>query len=81
MPVSVYFSKEHNSWVRMERQVDGEFCHLSGFSNEYEALAGKYVPLYSEPALPDFLVETKSKPVGLFDKYGMPSFLSETNNG
>jgi hypothetical protein len=78
MPISVYFSKRLNSWVRMERQEDGEYCHLSGFPNKYAAVEnGRYSTLYGEPPLPEFLRETKPTMVGCFDKYGMPSFLSE----
>lgn len=36
--VSAYFSSEQKSWVRMERQADGEYCHTSGYATEQEAL-------------------------------------------
>lgn len=76
--VSAYFSKEHGSWVCLEKQEDGEYSHLSGFSNKYAALAKNYnLRLYGEVPLPEFLREEKPQPKGLWDQYGMPSFLSE----
>lgn len=45
MKYNVYYSESLKSWVRLERQEDGEYCHTSGFSTEEEA---KYkVPLFS----------------------------------
>jgi len=76
--VTAYFSFEKNSWVCMEKQPDGEYSHLSGFPNKYAALAKDYnLKLYSEVPLPKFLREEEPKPKGLWDRYGMPSFLSE----
>lgn len=78
--ITAYFSRELGSWVRLEPCEDGEFSHVSGFPNKYAAIAGnRYVKLYSEPPLPSFLVEEKEVEKGLWDRNGMPSFLSETN--
>jgi hypothetical protein len=36
--IGAYYSEELKSWVRMERQADGEWCHTSGYATEREAL-------------------------------------------
>ena len=36
--VDAYYSNELRCWVRMERQVDGEWCHTSGFATRADAL-------------------------------------------
>jgi hypothetical protein len=78
--ITAYFSRELGSWVRLEPCVDGEFSHVSGFSNKYASIEGNHnIKLYSEPPLPSFLVEKKEVEKGLWDRNGMPSFLSETN--
>lgn len=76
---TVYFSEETKSWVRSAKEIDGEWTHVSGFVSKEAALANSnYLKLYSEPPLPKFLQEEKdNRPKGLWDKYGMPSFLSE----
>jgi hypothetical protein len=35
---SAYYSNELGSWVRMERQADGEYCHTSGYETRAEAM-------------------------------------------
>jgi hypothetical protein len=49
---SAYYSSELGSWVRMERQADGEYCHTSGYATEAEALG---VKLYEAPRVPSWL--------------------------
>lgn len=39
MKISAYYSTDLQSWVRMEKQEDGEYCHTSGYATEKEALA------------------------------------------
>jgi cytochrome c biogenesis protein ResB len=36
--VDAYYSNELRCWVRMERQVDGEWCHTSGYATKEEAV-------------------------------------------
>jgi hypothetical protein len=38
--VDAYYSNELKSWVRLERQEDGEWCHTSGYSSREDALSG-----------------------------------------
>lgn len=62
---SAYYSEELKSWVRLERQVDGEYCHTSGFGSERAALgfdmgrfedrSKKLKPLFGQSGLPSFL--------------------------
>ena len=52
---SAYYSRELGSWVRMERQVDGEYCHTSGYETEADAIG---VTLHEAPRIPSWL-ETK----------------------
>lgn len=54
--VSAYFSSESQSWVRMEKQEDGEFSHLSGFPTYLCALLNTF-KVYREPPMPSFLTE------------------------
>lgn len=53
--LDAYFSYETQSWVRLEKQEDGEYCHTSGFPTRIHAILGTY-KVYSEPPLPDFLI-------------------------
>jgi hypothetical protein len=39
MKIHAYFSAELKSWVRMEKQADGEWCHTSGYATREEAMA------------------------------------------
>ena len=64
--MTAYYSKELMSWVRLERQLDGEWCHTSGYATQEEAVG------VSKPNL------VRHKP--LFGIYGMPSFLEENND-
>lgn len=78
--IKIYWSAETKSWVRATKEADGEWTHTSGFSSEEAAiLNNNYIKFYSEPPLPSFLQEENknNRPKGLWDKYGMPSFLSE----
>jgi len=62
---SAYYSENLKSWVRLERQVDGEYCHTSGFGSERAALgfnlgrfedkSKKIKPLFGQSGLPSFL--------------------------
>jgi hypothetical protein len=54
-----YYSEELKCWVRMEREVDGEWTHTSSFRTREQALG----------------IKVAHKP--LFDRFGMPSFLTE----
>jgi hypothetical protein len=49
---SAYYSSELSSWVRMDRQADGEYCNTSGYETEAEALG---VKLYEAPRVPSWL--------------------------
>jgi hypothetical protein len=65
-----YYSESIGSWVRMERQEDGEWCHTSGFGSREAALAfdmGRFVDR-----------SAKGKP--LFGPSGLPSFLEEVDS-
>lgn len=63
--ISAYYSENLKSWVRLERQVDGEYCHTSGFGSERAALgfnlgrfedkSKKLKPLFGQSGLPSFL--------------------------
>jgi hypothetical protein len=65
MTTSAYYSEELKSWVRLERQVDGEYCHTSGFGSERAALrfdmgrfedrSKRLKPLFGQSGLPSFL--------------------------
>jgi len=65
MQRSAYYSEGSKSWVRMERQEDGEWCHTSGYGSERAALACEFEgftdrsaakkPLFGESGLPSFL--------------------------
>ena len=39
MKIHAYFCNETKSWVRMEKQADGEWCHTSGYATREEAVA------------------------------------------
>jgi hypothetical protein len=64
MTTSAYYSEDLKSWVRLERQADGEYCHTSGFGSEAAALGFKcrfedkskrLKPLFGQSGLPSFL--------------------------
>ncbi|NDD54011.1 hypothetical protein EBZ39_09060 [bacterium] len=65
MTTSAYYSEDLKSWVRLERQADGEYCHTSGFGSERAALgfdmgrfedkSKKLKPLFGQSGLPSFL--------------------------
>lgn len=38
--IDAYYSNDLQSWVRLERQEDGEWCHTSGYASREAALAG-----------------------------------------
>lgn len=69
---SAYYSQESKSWVRMERQEDGEWCHTSGFGSATAALtfddsrfqdrSSKTKPLFGPSGLPSFLEEPSEEP-------------------
>lgn len=65
MQRSAYYSEELKSWVRMERQEDGEYCHTSGFGSERAALECDFPGFKDRSA--------RKKP--LFGPCGLPSFL------
>lgn len=61
---SAYYSENLKSWVRLERQFDGECCHTSGFGSERAALGfdmgrfqdrSKIKPLFGQSGIPSFL--------------------------
>lgn len=62
---SAYYSENLKSWVRLERQVDGEYSHTSGFGSERAALgfdmeryddrSKRLKPLFGQSGLPSFL--------------------------
>jgi hypothetical protein len=60
-----YYSERLGSWVRMERQEDGEWCHTSGFGSRQAAL------LVDTSMFVDRSKNTKP----LFGPSGLPSFL------
>lgn len=64
--MTAYYSKELMSWVRLEQEVDGEWCHTSGYATQEEAVG------VSKPNL------DLHKP--LFGISGMPSFLEENDD-
>ena len=64
---TAYYSEDLKSWVRMERQEDGEWCHTSGYGSMRAAL------LFDETRFVDR--SAKNKP--LFGPSGLPSFLEE----
>lgn len=71
MDRTAYYSESLGSWVRMERQEDGEYCHTSGFGSREAAMEfdmGRFV---------DRSAQTKP----LFGPSGLPSFLEETPEG
>lgn len=51
--MDAYYSKELKSWVRLERQEDGEWCHTSGFESREAAMGG----LCRSPQIPSPLTE------------------------
>lgn len=69
---TAYYSESLKSWVRMERQEDGEWCHTSGFGSMQAAMtfdAGRFVdrsaakkPLFGSSGLPSFLEEAEAAP-------------------
>lgn len=69
MQRSAYYSEQSKSWVRMERQEDGEWCHTSGYGSERAALE------FDECRFQDR--SSRKKP--LFGASGLPSFLEETS--
>ena len=64
-----YYSESLKSWVRMERQEDGEWCHTSGFGSREAALSFDMGRFADRSA--------KGKP--LFGPSGLPSFLEEVD--
>ncbi len=54
--VGTYFSKEFQSWVRLEKQEDGEYSILSGYPTAIHALLNTF-EVYSEQPLPKFLMD------------------------
>jgi hypothetical protein len=54
--MDAYYSKELKSWVRLERQEDGEWCHTSGYESR-EAAIGKIPEGRPVSEMPSFLVE------------------------
>jgi hypothetical protein len=40
MRVDAYYSSDLHCWVRLERQIDGEWCHTSGYATKADALDG-----------------------------------------
>ena len=38
MKRTAYYSHELKSWVRLDREVDGEYCHTSGYETREKAL-------------------------------------------
>lgn len=60
MKTDAYYSNELKCWVRLERQVDGEYCHTSGYQTKDEALNKNIVP-YSIASMPSFLTETENE--------------------
>lgn len=69
---TAYYSDESKSWVRMERQEDGEWCHTSGFGSMRAAMefdmgrfqdrSAQKKPLFGPSGLPSFLEETDEIP-------------------
>ena len=68
MKRTAYYSDDSKSWVRLERQEDGEYCHTSGFGSERAALEFDMTRFRDRSA--------KAKP--MFGPCGLPSFLEET---
>lgn len=66
---SAYWSESTKSWVRMERQEDGEWCHTSGFGSIQAALTFDM----------DRFKDRSSRVKPLFGASGLPSFLEETD--
>lgn len=68
MKRTAYYSEELKSWVRLERQEDGEYCHTSGFGSERAALdfdmcrfedrSCKKKPLFGPSGIPSFLEQS-----------------------
>lgn len=64
---TAYYSESLKSWVRMERQEDGEWCHTSGFGSMTAAMnfdmgrfpdrSARKTPLFGFSGLPSFLEE------------------------
>lgn len=50
-----YYSEELKSWVRMEREVDGEWSHTSGFETKDKALG--HIQKFDRNKMPSFLTE------------------------
>jgi hypothetical protein len=69
MQRSAYYSEGSKSWVRMERQEDGEWCHTSGFGSENAALKCDFSSFEDRSAT--------RKP--LFGQSGLPSFLDHAD--
>ena len=53
---TAYYSNELKCWVRMEKEIDGEYCHTSGYATREDALGKNIVP-YKAVDLPKFLTE------------------------
>lgn len=64
---SAYYSEQLKSWVRLERQEDGEYCHTSGFGSRDAALEFNM----------DRFKDRSSKKKPLFGASGIPSFLED----
>lgn len=68
---SAYWSESAKSWVRMERQEDGEWCHTSGFGSiqaaltfdmcRFEDRSSKLKPLFGASGIPSFLEDEELK--------------------
>lgn len=65
MKITAYYSEETKSWVRLKRQEDGEYCHMSGFGSEAAALKFE----------PERFQDRSNKKKPLFGPSGLPSFL------
>lgn len=62
--MTAYYSKELMSWVRLESQVDGEWCHTSGYATEEEAVGVsrlRHKPLFGISGMPSFLEESDAR--------------------
>lgn len=60
---TAYYSESLKSWVRMERQEDGEWCHTSGFGSMLQAM--------------NFETGGSARKTSLFGPSGLPGFLEE----
>lgn len=63
MKTDAYYSNKLKCWVRLEREVDGEYCHTSGYATRDEALGKNNVP-YRDVNPPSWLTETNDEVSG-----------------